>query len=321
VLGSNVGGIKFSVRDGETGYLVPPNDPGALAERAAHLFHHPKLLSVLGRQGVRRVNDLFTWERVAAGVASVYEDVLAAGRLARAEEMTRLAVVDETFDGAIIALRESKRRLRNSILEGAEAITSCFARDHKLLVCGNGGSAAEAQHFATELVGRFRADARPGLPAIALTADSAVMTAWANDVSYDDVFRRQVEALGRPGDVLVGLSTSGRSPSVVSAFEQARMRGIRTIALLGRDGGDLRALADIAIVVPSIDTQRIQEVQSVIVHLLCDLVERRLVEADWFASSPADRDRWSSRALDAGAAPEPAPRRPARGRAASEARR
>jgi len=241
--------------------------------------------------------------------------------VARAEETSRLAIVDETFDGAIVALRESKRRLRNGILEAAEAITSCFARDHKLLICGNGGSAAEAQHFATELVGRFRADGRPGLPAIALTADSAVVTAWANDVSYDDVFRRQVEALGRAGDVLVGLSTSGRSPSVVSAFEQARMHGIRTIALLGRDGGDLRALADVAIVVPSTDTQRIQEVQSVIVHLVSDLVERRLVEADWFASSAADRDRWSSRALDGAAVADRPSRRPGRGRAASEARR
>jgi D-inositol-3-phosphate glycosyltransferase len=322
VLGSNVGGIKFSVRDGETGYLVPPNDPSALAERAAHLFHHPKLLSVLGRQGVRRVNDLFTWERVAAGVAATYEDVLAAGRLARAEETRRLAVIDETFDTAIVALRESKRRLRNGILEAAEAITSCFARDHKLLICGNGGSAAEAQHFATELVGRFRAVDRPGLPAIALTADTAVLTAWANDASYDDVFRRQVEALGRSGDVLVGLSTSGRSTSVVAAFEQARAHGIRTIALVGRDGGDLGALADVAIVVPSTDTQRIQEVQSVIVHLVCDLVERRLVDADWFGSPSAeDRDRWSSQAPEPQAAPDRVSRRRGRTRAATEARR
>jgi len=294
VLGSNVGGIKFSVRDGETGYLVPPNDPSALAERAAHLFKHPKLLSVLGRQGVRRVNDLFTWERVASGVAASYEEVLTAGRLARADEAARYAVVDETFDGAIVALRESKRRLRNGILEAAELVTSCFARDHKILICGNGGSAAEAQHFAAEFVGRFREPDRPALPAVALTADSAVMTAWANDASYDDVFVRQVEALGRAGDVLIGLSTSGRSASVVRAFEAARCRGMRTIALLGRDGGDLRSIADVAVVVPSGDTQRIQEVQSVIVHLISDLVERRLVEADWFAASAAGTATWSS---------------------------
>jgi phosphoheptose isomerase len=291
VLGSNVGGIKFSVRDGETGYLVPPNDPAALAERAAHLFRNPKLLSVLGRQGIRRVNDLFTWERVAAGVAATYDEVLTAGRLARADEARRVAVVDETFDAAIVALRESKRRLRTSVLEAAEAITACFARDHKVLVCGNGGSAAEAQHLATELVGRFRVAERPGLPAIALSADTSILTAWANDVTYDDVFRRQLEALGRDGDVLVGLSTSGRSPNVVRAFHEARARGMRTIALLGRDGGDLRSLADIAIVVPSVDTQRIQEVHGVVVHLVSDLVERRLDDAGWFPRS-ADAQRW-----------------------------
>ena len=283
VLGSNVGGIKFSVRDGETGYLVPPNDPAAVAERAAHLYRHPKLLSVFGRQAVGRVNDLFTWERVAASSAALYEEVLIAGRLARGDEAARLAVVDETFDGAIWALREAKRRLRTPILEAADIITACFARDRKVLACGNGGSAAEAQHLVTEFVGHFRVENRPGLPAIALCADSSVLTAWSNDDSFEGVFARQVEALGRPGDVLVGLSTSGRSPNVVAAFEEARRRGLRTIALLGRDGGDLHGRADVSIVVPASDTQRIQEVHGVLVHLVCDLVERRLSEAGWFA--------------------------------------
>ena len=294
VLGSNVGGIKFSVRDGETGYLVPPNDPSALAERAAHLFHHPKLLAVLGRQGIRRVNDLFTWDRVAAAVAALYEEVLTAGRLARADEARRVAVVDETFDAAIAALRESKRRLPSAVLEAADFITACFARDGKLLICGNGGSAAESQHFATELVGRFRLEGRPGLPAIALSADTALLTAWSNDVSYDDVFRRQVEALGRSGDVLIGLSTSGRSPNVVRAFEEAHARGLRTVALVGRDGGDLRSLADVAVVVPSADTQRIQEVQALVVHLLSDLVERRLDDAGWFPNGGREMRPWRS---------------------------
>jgi D-inositol-3-phosphate glycosyltransferase len=282
VLGSNVGGIKFSVRDGETGYLVPPNDPDALAERIAHLYRHPKLLAVFGRQAIRRVNDLFTWDRVASGIAAIYEEVLTAGLLSRREEFERLALVGEAFDETILALREAKRRLPTAILEAADVITACFARDHRLLTCGNGGSAAEAQHLVTEFVGHFRADDRPGLPALALTADSAVVTAWANDASYDTVFSRQVEAIGRSGDVLVGLSTSGRSENVVHAFEAAKSRGIKTIALLGRDGGDLRPLADVAIVVPSSDTQRIQEVHGVIVHLLADLVERRLIDADWF---------------------------------------
>ncbi|HXG39917.1 MAG TPA: glycosyltransferase [Candidatus Limnocylindrales bacterium] len=305
VVGSNVGGIKFTVRDAETGYLVPPNDPDALAERIAHLYRHPKLLAVFGRQAIRRVNDLFTWERVGAAVAALYEEVLVEGRLARADERERLATLDRRFDGAIAALRESKRRLRSAILEAAETICACFARDRKLLVAGNGGSAAEAQHFAAEFVGRFLAEGRPGLPAIALGTDPAVLTAWSNDASFDEAFARQVEALGRPGDVLVGISTSGRSRNLVRAFEEAGRRGLRTIALVGRDGGELRSLADLAIVVPSDDTQHIQEAQGVIVHLLCEVVERRLVDAGWFehippptAAMPWDEERESRRGTE-----------------------
>jgi phosphoheptose isomerase len=282
VLGSNVGGIKFSVRDGETGYLVPPNDPVALAERAAHLYRHPKLLAVFGRQAIRRVNDLFTWERVGASIAAVYDEVLVTLRLARNDEAERLAAVDRRFDDLIGTLRTARQRLRNSVLEAADLVTSVLARDRKVLVAGNGGSAAEAQHFAAEFVGRFRIPGRPGLPVIALGADVASLSAWANDVGWDDALARQVEALGRPGDLLLGLSTSGRSVNVVHAFERARERGLKTLALTGGDGGELRALADHAIVVPSRDTQHIQEVHSLLVHLVSEFVERRLVDAGWF---------------------------------------
>jgi len=293
VLGSNVGGIKFSVRDGETGYLVPPNDPSALAERAAHLYRHPKLLMVLGRQAIRRVNDLFTWERVAASMATLYDEVLVARRLSRRDEAERLAAVDRRFDDLIVTLRMARTRLRNSVLEAAEMVTAVLARDHKVLVCGNGGSAAEAQHFAAELVGRFRIPGRPGLPMIALGADAAVMSAWANDVSWDDALARQVQALGRPGDLLLGLSTSGSSTNVVRAFEEAQAQGMKTLAFTGGDGGALRSLADYAVVVPSRDTQAIQEVHTLLVHLVSEFVERRLVEAGWFGSgigSSADHE-------------------------------
>jgi len=285
VIGSNVGGIKFTVRDGETGYLVPPNDPAALAERAAHCFRHPKVMSVLARQAIQRVNDLFTWERVAAGMATLYEQVLVSRKLARADEATRLDVVDQRFDGAIIALRESKRRLRSSLLDAAEAITATFARDRTVFCAGNGGSAAEAQHLAAEFVGRFRVEGRPGLAAVALGTDVASLTAWSNDYRYEDALARQLEALGRPGDLLVGLSTSGNSVNLCAAFETARARGLRTLALLGRDGGGLKALADLAVVVPSTDTQHIQEVHTVLVHVLAELVESRLVDAGWFHQS------------------------------------
>ena len=294
VVGSNVGGIKFSVRDGETGYLVAPNDPAALAERIAHLYRHPKLLSVFGSQAVRRANDLFTWQKVSNGVAALYEDVIAASQPEGQDEAERLAIINQGFDTLLDTLNETRRRLRPAILEAADAIAGCFARDGKVLVCGNGGSAADAQHLASEFVGRFKVADRPGLPALALTADSAVLTAWSNDNGYEQVFARQVEAFGRPGDVLLGISTSGRSRNLIRAFEAARQRGLRCVALLGGDGGDLLPLADVAIVVPSADTQHIQEVQIVVIHLLCELVEAGLVSGRRLPASPppADRPIW-----------------------------
>jgi D-inositol-3-phosphate glycosyltransferase len=275
VVGANVGGVKFTVRDGETGYLVPPNDPDALAERLAHLYRHPKLMSVYRRQAIRRANDLFTWQKVTNAVAALYEEVVAAARPERCDEQAQLAVFDRNFNDAFDALTESRRRLRSAVLQATEMISACFARGGKILLCGNGGSAADAQHFACEFVGRYKIADRPGLPAIALSADGAILTAWSNDVSFDDLFARQVEALGRPGDVLLGISTSGRSRNVVRAFESAARHGLHSIALLGGDGGTIRDLADVALIVPAAETARIQEVHIVLIHILCELVEER----------------------------------------------
>jgi D-inositol-3-phosphate glycosyltransferase len=281
VIGANVGGIKFSVRDGETGYLIPPGDAGAIADRIAHLYRHPRLREVLGRNGVRRVKDMFTWGHVARSLAAIYEDVLAAsGRGGRPADAHVRATVASGFDDAISTLRSSRELLRTAVIQAADVLASVFARGGKLLVCGNGGSAADAQHFAAEFVGRFKDQERPGLPAIALTADTSVLTAWSNDVGFDSLFARQVQALGRPGDALVAISTSGRSPNVVAALEEAAARGLRTIALLGRGGGDARSRAELSLVVPSEDTQRIQETQIVVLHVLCELVEERLFSRD-----------------------------------------
>lgn len=281
VIGSCVGGIKFSVRDGETGFLVPPSDPAALAERMAYVITNPELRIKLGRQGRRRARRLFTWRRVGGALATLYESVIAA--TTPCAGLTRApAVVDAGFAGLLEATRESRHRLRPGIAEAAAVIADCFKRGGKLLACGNGGSAADAQHLAAELVGRFRQADRPGLPALALPADMATVTAWSNDYGFDGVFARQVEAFGRTGDVLLGISTSGRSRNLITAFEAARTLGMHCVALLGRDGGDLLTLADTAIVVPSFDTQRIQEVQMVVIHLICELVEE-----EWCADRPA----------------------------------
>lgn len=286
VIGSNVGGIKFTVQNGETGYLIPPNHHEAIAERLAYLYQHPRHLSDLRQQAIQRSNTLFTWQKVTIAIAELYEQVLTTSRpihVGTAEphqtEANYLATVDRGFNGVIAALQASQQCLRPAILQAAAALSTCFAADGKVLMCGNGGSAAEAQHFAAELVGRFKCPNRSGLPALALTADTALLTAWSNDVGYEHVFARQVEAFGRKGDVLLGISTSGQSRNLVQAFEAARRQGLYCIAILGRDGGDLHPLADISIIVPSFDTQHIQEVQVVVIHLLCELVEERLMSS------------------------------------------
>ena len=147
----------------------------------------------------------------------------------------------------------------------------------KVLFCGNGGSAADSQHLAAELTGRYLRDRAP-LAAVALTVDTSALTAIANDYSYDEVFARQVRGLGRPGDVLVGISTSGNSRNVVAALEAARALGMRTVGLTGAAGGRMKELCDVCLCVPSTDTPRIQEMHIAAGHMLCELVENAFIQ-------------------------------------------
>lgn len=162
--------------------------------------------------------------------------------------------------------------IMEGIIKVVESSKSTLSRKNKLMICGNGGSAADAQHMAAELVGRFQKE-RKGLAAIALNTDTSILTAWANDYDYGSVFKRQIEALGQEGDVLIGISTSGNSKNVLQAFEYAQKHGIVTIGLLGRDGGSIKELADIAIVVPKQCTARVQEAHITIIHIICELIE------------------------------------------------
>lgn len=165
----------------------------------------------------------------------------------------------------------------HQVTRAAAIIVEALASGHLVMVCGNGGSAAEAQHLAGELVGRFRREREPW-PVLALTADSAVLTAVANDYGYETVFARQVAAFGHHGDVLVGISTSGESLNVVNAACQARERGISVIALTGREPTRLGLFSDVAIAVPATETALIQEVHSVLVHLISEVVESSLAQ-------------------------------------------
>ena len=161
------------------------------------------------------------------------------------------------------------------IAELAERYEGVLRGGGTLFFAGNGGSAADAQHIATEYVVRYQVS-RPGLRAIALTTDTSLLTACANDMGFDEVFARQVEALARPGDLLILHSTSGESPNVIRAAQSAKAHGIPVVAFLGKSGGELKALADVALVVPSDETARIQELHLAVEHIICDIVEERM---------------------------------------------
>jgi len=189
--------------------------------------------------------------------------------------------VRELFNASIEAKREALGAIEDAIAKAGALIAQSLAAGGKILSCGNGGSAADAQHFAAEMVNRFETE-RPALAAVALTTDSSILTSVANDDDYTRIFARQIEALGNAGDVLLAISTSGQSANVNAAIASAHERGLRVVALGGRDGGAMaRALqdGDIEIRVPAASTARIQEVHLLTLHCLCDLTDRLLAGA------------------------------------------
>lgn len=162
------------------------------------------------------------------------------------------------------------------IMKAVDIIIRAFNDRKKLLLCGNGGSAADAQHIAAEFVVRMTVASRPALPALALTTDTSALTAGGNDFGFEQIFARQVEALGREGDVLIAISTSGKSENINEAIRQAKKQGMQVIGFLGRDGGPARSIVDVPIIIPSNDTQRIQEGHITVAHILCGIVENEM---------------------------------------------
>lgn len=185
-----------------------------------------------------------------------------------------MTVFDQAIRDASETL-DAMRTLREPLERAAQLVGDCMTSGHKLLVCGNGGSAADGADFATEFACRFTRDRRP-YPAINLAACGSLLTATANDYGVDDLFARPVRAFGQPGDVLVALSTSGNSSNILGALKAAGQLGVKTIALLGRDGGQARGVADVELIVPSQITARIQEGHKFLLHVLCEIVEPRL---------------------------------------------
>jgi D-sedoheptulose 7-phosphate isomerase len=192
--------------------------------------------------------------------------------------MELLTRIEQHFAASLEAKQHTLATMGPRIVQAAAHLAERLRQGNKILVCGNGGSAADAQHFAAELVNRFEIE-RPGLAAIALTTDSSALTSIANDYAFDQIFARQVRALGRPGDVLLAISTSGNSPNILTAMAAARELGLSTVALTGRDGGRMagrRGEGDLEIRVAAAATARIQETHILIIHCLCDLVDQQL---------------------------------------------
>ena len=193
--------------------------------------------------------------------------------------MDPVARVRDHFVESIATKETAADAIAESIAAAGRVMSDALLADGKILSCGNGGSAADSQHFSSELLNRFEME-RPGLPAMALTTDASTVTSISNDYSYEEIFSKQVRALGKPQDVLLGISTSGNSENVIRAISAAHERGMRVVALSGRDGGrmaDLFAEGDVEIRVPATRTARIQEVHLLVIHCLCDLIDTTLL--------------------------------------------
>jgi D-sedoheptulose 7-phosphate isomerase len=182
--------------------------------------------------------------------------------------------LNETINTSVRTL-ESLKNLEREVSQAVDLIEQCLRAGNKLLVCGNGGSAADASHFATEFVVRFVKDRR-ALPAICLASDSGILTAAGNDYGFDEVFARQVAAFGVAGDLLICLTTSGKSKNLIRALEEAKARKLKTIAFLGRDGGSTVGIANVDLLVTSDSTARVQEAHHLLLHVLCEIIESRL---------------------------------------------
>ncbi|RCU49872.1 MULTISPECIES: phosphoheptose isomerase [Corallincola] len=193
-----------------------------------------------------------------------------------------LSRIEESFKESIQTKIAAAEAMPPAIEKAAQMMVQCLLSGNKILTCGNGGSAGDAQHFSSELLNRFEQE-RPSLPAIALTTDSSTITSIANDYSYDEIFSKQVRALGNSGDILLAISTSGQSRNVIKAMEAALSRDMTIVALTGKDGGEMAGLLgpnDAEVRVPSTRTARIQEVHLLAIHCLCDLIDRTLFPQD-----------------------------------------
>ncbi len=280
VIGSEVGGIKFSVQNGKTGLLVPPQKPEVLAKKLYELMSNEKLSKMFSENSKRRLHSFFTWSIIAKSMSALYEKIIYSQTIVYTEYEKQSAIITKNFESLITTVKETEMKLRIPIMDAVQIIVRSLSENGKILICGNGGSASDAQHFAAELVGYFQISQRKGLPVFSLTSDTSILTALGNDYSFEEIFSRQVEAYGETGDVFIGISTSGNSENVTNAFKKAREKNMICIGILGKNGGKTIRYCDIVLIVPSFDTQRIQELHTHIIHTMCELVEKQLFKTE-----------------------------------------
>jgi type III pantothenate kinase len=280
-----------SVVDGRTGVHVPPRDPERLAEAISSLLADGTRCRAYGTAGVKRARRLYDWRRVAAQAIDVYEQVAAAA--ARDRRISSRSQAESNGSAHLTALADAVAVLRSEherIDSWGEWLGEQLLQGGRLLAVGNGGSAAEAEHLTAELVGRFETERRP-LGAIPLHADGSALTAIGNDYGGEQCFARQVEAHGRPGDVLVALSTSGRSVNVLRAVESGNRLGLVTWGLTGSAPNPLAEICDEAVICEAPSAATVQEMHLVAVHLLCGAVDRSIARLE---RDDAARDRRDS---------------------------
>lgn len=282
VVASAVGGMIDTVKDGVTGLHVPARDPTALGDALRRLLEDEPRRRAMGEAGIRRARERYGWDRVADATAEVLRSVSGSAVPSSRMSSARRAEGNGTApgqrpllhgDGHVAALRTALDDLDLDVVDSwGRRIARTLADGGRVLACGNGGSAAQAQHLTAELVGRYRDDRRP-FSAIALHAETSSLTAICNDYGAEVAFARQVEAHGRPGDVLVALSTSGRSANVLAAVDMAKRVGVSTLGVTGAAPNPLAEACDGVLTVPAEETATIQEAHLVLIHLLCAEVE------------------------------------------------
>jgi glycosyltransferase involved in cell wall biosynthesis/phosphoheptose isomerase len=272
VIAANVGGLKFSVRDGETGYLVPPGDHEAIAEKFHLLYSSPPLLQLFGQQAIARVNESFTWMHVGEGLSKIYGEVMLQCGI---RQNTAVATsIDRAMDRAIDSLCEAKRRLRLPMTEAAVRLGDCLTRGGRVLVYGPSDSADTADEWVTELTGRLIS--HPGWPVITLR--DCGKPAW---LTQDRHLLQQIEMLARTDDALLVICTGPVSPSIIACMRQARALGLQRILLSGPEVVDqLQDLTDVLLDIPLADTRHIRHVQKLLMNVLLDLVQEHMAAED-----------------------------------------